>query len=36
MEIYYDHRKVIVKATGSKIKGLYTTIEAVRLNVTLY
>ena len=34
--IYYDNRKVIVKATGSKIKGQYTTIEAVSRNVTLY
>ena len=34
--IYYDHRKVIVKATGTKIKGLYTTIETVSRNVTLY
>ena len=34
--IYYDHRKVIVKAVGKKVDGQYTTIESFSDNVTLY
>jgi hypothetical protein len=35
-KIYYDHRKVVIKASGNKIKGQYTTIDAINRDVTFY